>query len=166
MQSKNIILTDIIGVYIANNLYTTNPINVLEYFEHLQNLNICIGEDIYFDNEKYQLYAQKRLTSIREKPFDKYDGFIFINQKNEFKYKVPTCDVRIIKTEIYLDSNTIPLNHEKYEGFQDNSIVEIRANANGKYEIIRKRLDRIYPSTKADFQSFVENSKFLSSLNK
>ncbi|MCJ7481845.1 MAG: hypothetical protein MUO31_02660 [Thermodesulfovibrionales bacterium] len=163
----NIILTDVVGVYINNVLYETHPRQVLEFLESLDYNNIPLT----FNDQNYCMFTQRRLPTWHSPPTppDLVDGIIIVCGDVEYKYKSPTCDIRITKGRIYIDSYPMPVDMSTYPKLQD-GIYEIKLPTEAvfiakydkfsmKYDIIRKRYDRVHTSTAAEFASFVNNCK-------
>lgn len=168
-ETRTVILTDVIGIYRHNILYSPTPLEVLAFFRDLQ---IRDDDRIRLSGEEYKLLAQRPFTSdmvVR----DKHDGYIIIHNGVEYKYKEPTCEVRIKGTDMYLDCDgTMPLDafvsvykdettNLKYE---NNSVYEIKLGPNDRKIILRKREDRPCTSTREEYDNFIADSHYLEEL--
>jgi len=153
MQSGNIILTDVIGCYINKLLYSCNPSTVLAFFGTLQ---LPANSIVYLNNIAHNIYCQRELTS---EPIDKIDGYIIVAGESEYKYKVPSCDVRCKKEFLYLDSSKIPISYKTVQ--YPDGIYEIIMCGNIP-KIIRQRFDRNYTSVRKEYDEFIEQTKFYS----
>lgn len=98
---NTLILTDILGVYYNNCLYTCEPLDVLKYFDYLNrqyHINSACGNDtILLKTPKGTMHVktQQRITLTCRRPNELIDGYIWISGNNEIKYKVPTIDVQL-----------------------------------------------------------------------
>lgn len=161
MESGNVIVTDIIGIYIKETLFSPSPNTVLRVFQE-QNID---GSDIQLGNYPCKLYTQKALTLgfTAADIIDKCDGFIITSQNREYKFKMPTCDVRLKAGKLYLDNSSVPISYDTFSHYVDDIIYEIVKRPQG-FIILRKRSDRIYTSSLEEYQTFLKNSKFFNNL--
>ena len=97
----------------------------------------------------------------------KTDGYIVINNYNIFKYKMPTIDVVLVEGYLQLQDQIEAISSEKYENLEEGKIYEIEIKKCSSllpnemsFNILRKRNDRVYASTKEQFQVFLENIKY------
>lgn len=164
MESGNIIVTDIIGIYINDILYSPNPNTVLTAFSEI---NIQCGANIQLENCTFPLYTQKELPSGFSPTdiIDKYDGFIITWLNNEYKFKTPTCDVRMKNTKLFLDSSKVPISYDTFSNFEDDVIYEIVKKPEA-FVILRRRPDRLYTSSRNEFNTFLKNSAFMNNFTK
>jgi hypothetical protein len=176
-MSSNVILTDVVGVYINAMLYETHPCDVLKCFNNLPFTN----HTITLDSIPYQLFKQRALPGFSLEniiPPDKADGFILIDGHQEYKYKIPTCDVRMLNNKLYIDNEkfTNSIDYRSYCKMRlENGIYEIHVPINAifkkdtgtfnlPFKILRSRIDRDHTSTLKEFDDFIEASIFLSNL--
>lgn len=160
-MDDKLIITDVIGVYINKILYPPTPIDTLSFLKSLQinqqDLKIKLN-----NGKSYQLYAQHEMSE--REPIDIYDGYIFVTDQKEYKVKLPTVDLHLIKRFFYL-----------YEGGKKIQVSDFQYDyADGIYEVIRhpqdfdsiyrlivlrQRFDRHYPCNKAEYENFRESNR-------
>ena len=176
-----LMLTDIIGVYINNTLYTLKPTDVLKVFSYISSISKSLDDitlnfrkdfnkphskydDKNFENiDGYCLQIQKPILPTDKCSNLKYDGFIIISNELEIKYKIPTCDVRLFNYMLYIDNMNEPVTSEMFYGseYKNNKIYEISINPKGFVYILRSRYDRFLTSTIAEYENFIEISKIM-----
>lgn len=159
-MSNNIIITDVIGVYINNVLYAPNPGDVLDFFRYL-NLNTK-HLTIEVEQHTYRLYTQHDM--FERGPIDCYDGYIFVTRQHEYKVKLPTVDLHLIRKFFYVyeGEKKIQVGDHQYP-FEDGIYEVIRhpRDHDGLYRfiVLRQRFDRHYPCSKTEYDKFIENNK-------
>lgn len=165
-------IVDIIGIYRGNtqrsNLFVPEPANVLELFEHL-NFNckrpfnlVQLGDlGTYKLLTQYPLRCQytelNRYIEMQNREYT--DGMLIIKGNRIYKHKIPTIDVRALKGYLYLDDSVGSICKGVYENLIEGAIYEV-APFNKKFAILRRRLDRVYTSTKEEFEQFKEDVDF------
>lgn len=165
------VLTDIIGVYINNTLYTLKPTEVLKVFEYISqvlNVNNINNVIIELDNNIiYPLQLQKAISNeeLKNNEINKinllYDGYIIVSNELEIKYKIPTCDVRLFNYMLYIDNMNEPITSDMFynDKYVNNSIYEVSIDSTGSIYILRKRHDRMFTSTELEYINFIQLTK-------
>lgn len=156
VMSDKLILTDVLGAFIKNELYTLKyPVDVLSLFSDLDipSLTCMKADDIWVLGQQYKLYAQCAIEPGQE-PIDKIDGYIAVSDTCEYKIKVPTCDVEVKDKKMYVDGTLI--SESIYN--VSNGIYEITKEKDPlKYIILRLRHDRISSSSQEEYLTFEES---------
>jgi hypothetical protein len=145
-----IVIIEAIGALIDGIIYTTEPKTntaVLAYLnEHVPNLRIG----------NKQVRIQKFFPPPLPNTYDSsnFDGFIIVQDDMIIKWKIPTIDVKCIEPYKYkVASKIIQLSFAGDVG----DIYEL----SHKYEIIRKRNDRIAPSNEQEYNMFLKSIEHL-----
>ena len=168
--SNAMIIVDIIGAYIGNQLYVPEPMDVINFFELIneynlikKNLSVCLPIQGWV-----KVFTQYKLKENTPNCLYKYDGYIVINDYSIFKFKTPTIDALLLNGYLHLEDLKDALSHQTFAHLEENKIYEIGPEIGTsldpnymKFKIFRKRKDRIYSSSSAQYDSFIEDIKFL-----
>lgn len=145
-----IVIIEAIGALIDGVIYTSEPKTntaVLEYLnEHVSNLRIG----------SKPVRIQKFYLPPLPNTYDSsvFDGFIIVQDDMVIKWKIPTIDAKCIEPYKYkVASKIIQLSFAGDVG----DIYEL----SHKYEIIRKRNDRIAPSNEQEYNMFLKSIEHL-----
>jgi hypothetical protein len=153
----NFILTDIIGTYINKQLFSTTPMDVLNFFE---TMDIPQNFQIDIDGRYYTLGKQQRIEKTAGTPIYRYDGYILVTDRSEYKLKFPTIDLQLENKFFYIyDADAKPQQVNDYQYPYPDGTYEVmreRSDLKGVHKLIilRKRYDRHYPSTAAEYETF------------
>lgn len=222
--SANCIITDVIGVYINNVLYSPEPINVLQYFvfcknqiQFINNQNALHLKQLQHKCDKYRRALENvdtRVSSDKDKaveirklssalteklnyyesnmkqlsdimktacdiflhtlghfrlvyqepitvddinnatPIDVTDGYIIVANNGEFKFKLPSIDVRYLSGFLHLDdeANSIIV-PTQFPNLVHNAIYEITI-CNKHIVILKIRNDRSCAATMEEYKEF------------
>lgn len=148
-----LILTDVLGVKIGKYYHMPDPKNVLQFFNTIQ-----IPMHINFGDGAKCIIPQK-VTEFNKKSQYPTDGYIVIFENREFKYKVPTFDVKVLNKRIYIkniNNTDVSLNLEICK--EPDGIYEVTFknrhescdNLCNELTFLRKRSDRTIPSTQEE----------------
>lgn len=160
------IITDIIGLYINKQLYSTTPTDVLNF---LNELHIPEGFIVHVNQLSFMLRKQHVYS---EGPITRFDGYIMVTEQNEYKVKFPTIDLHLQNNFFYAyDTNGKQYQVSDYKYLYQDGIYEVMRDLNdmtGIYRlmILRRRYDRNYPSTLTEYETFKEaNDKWMPYFN-
>ncbi|QBB28686.1 LEF-4 [Homarus gammarus nudivirus] len=166
-------LVDILGGFVNNgkDLYMPQPSDVFDFFEWFRNdLKKC-GKtepfDLILTNQQqqiktYKVYTQYLVTGgLSEKCEFPYDGYIVVDNGNLIKYKIPTIDVKVDNGYLKLMDRALPIADKLYDHLKNNAIYEVQQNTNGEYVILKLRLDRIVPSSAAEYEEYIKELNFM-----
>lgn len=164
------IIVDIIGAYIGNQLYVPEPMDVINFFELINRCNL-IKRDLFVClpiQGCVKVFTQYKLKENTPNSLYKYDGYIMINDYNIFKFKIPTIDALLLNGYLHLEDRKDALSNQTFTHLEENKIYEIGPEIGTsldptflKFKIYRKRKDRTYSSTSAQYDSFIEDIRFL-----
>lgn len=163
------IIVDIIGAYIGNQLYVPEPMDVINFFELINTYNL-IKKNLFIClpiQGMVKVFTQYKLKENTPNSLYQYDGYIVINDFNIFKFKSPTIDALLLNGYLHLEDRKDALSNQTFPHLEENKIYEIGPEIGTsldqtfiKYVIYRKRKDRTYSSTSAHYDSFIEDIKF------
>lgn len=160
-RRSTIILTDIIGAYVGRRLYIPEPLAVLDYFAE------CMSTDMILNMGPLgprTMTCQRAIDLVGEsvQPTElKHDGYLFVYQNMEFKYKIPTIDVRIESGTCFLGNSTDVLTMiPNWDPKNPNGIYEVGPMADGHLQVYRRRLDRTQASTDAEYAEYTAEVEF------
>ncbi|XP_057340764.1 uncharacterized protein LOC130677881 [Microplitis mediator] len=189
-----IIFTDIIGVIFHKQLYMPEPNDVLSFFSSFprQEINhpllsdktncrsfkfiISINDNRNNNDDDGLLKDEFSIGvqfTIRDKENEDYfsssfidytDGFIIVCNNREYKYKIPTLDVRIINEMAFLDESATPIFEKKLVAsflLNPQSIYEITLRR-GQVVILRERFERQFTSNSEEFEIFKSELEYMS----
>nr|CAR40187.1 putative RNA polymerase subunit LEF-4 [Chelonus inanitus] len=97
-------------------------------------------------------------------PLSNTDGFIVVCNNREYKFKIPTLDVRIRNELAYLDQSPMPIFNTKLLStflLNPNSVYEITLRKN-QVIILRERFERQFTSNMDEFENFKKELAFMS----
>lgn len=162
-------------------LYSVAPVEVLKFLDKFKDKTY----EIRIDDKPKTLHFQRLLTTGMyinflffilvcshtracvflftflfkgtEKPLAPYDGFIAYGEQREYKYKAPTCDVKLKDGCLYLDGNNQIFGRFKTTQ-HPNGIYEIYLE-NNEPVILRRRDDRKHAATPIQFETFLKTSE-------
>lgn len=159
-MDDKLIITDVIGVYINDVLYAPTPMDALLFCKSLnindKNVHLTIN------GTSYTLYTQHEIAE--REPIDRYDGYIFVTDHREYKVKLPTVDLHLIKHFFYLydAEKKIQVSDFQYD-FADGIYEVIRHPQDFdniyRFIILRQRFDRHYPCSKLEYEDFCESNR-------
>lgn len=183
----SLIVTDIIGMKIGGNYYTPEPQDVLTFLqtfknrEHLISMNDKSFKTVFVQriiNESTEKSLAQEPTAVKRRytrttvagvaehadttVILPTDGIILVYEDREYKYKVPTFDVKIKNGRAFVkkdanistvNSNNVQLNDQTFN--MPDGIYEVGFSNPTKSQkklvesltILRRRIDRINPST-------------------
>ncbi|KAG8035412.1 hypothetical protein G9C98_006858 [Cotesia typhae] len=185
-----IIFTDIIGVIFHKQLYMPEPNDVLEFFSsfpkreinhpllndtlNCRSFNFVISDGHISDqvalSDEFQIGVQFVIQDGDDFDYfsasfiDQTDGFIIVCNNREYKYKIPTLDVRIKSEMAYLDESLTPIFEKKLTAsflLNPQSIYEITLRK-GQVLILRERFERQFTSNSDEFEAFKRELEFMS----
>lgn len=165
-----IIITDILGIKMGGKVYMPEPLDVLKFLETFNRSEQYIN---FHDGGK-QVTAQRRLrvmngSKIPRSTF-KTDGYILVYKNHEFKFKVPTFDIKIfnnrcyIKNENNVDVIEFPESYPYPNGIYEVTFKDKRRGTSSlckNLEILRRRFDRPNPSTKTEIEEAIKEFDLL-----
>lgn len=158
-MDDKLIITDVIGVYIRNVLYAPTPLDTLNFFKSLKinekNLHLTIK------GRPYRLYTQHEMSE--HEAIDRYDGYIFVTDRREFKVKLPTIDLHLKKKFFYLYDGEKKIQVSDFQYDYEDGIYEVMRHPQDfdniyRLIILRQRFDRHYPCSKSEYEKFCESN--------
>lgn len=104
-RRPSLIFTDVIGFKRANSLYMTEPVDVIRFFNWLNqkysiNSNIEPEHTITINKTSFRIKMQTSLKSYNETTNEMTDGMILISGNREFKFKRPTIDAELVQVNL------------------------------------------------------------------
>lgn len=157
MQDR-IVIIEVIGCKYYGRIFTTEPITNLHMLECLsEELGECKVGDLQLCVQKF--YSAPMPTIDYDKTL--YDGFVVIQNDMIIKWKIPTVDVRFVgpPNKFSVGSDTIICLDAPNIQLQLNAIYEISCD----YHVLRRRNDRIAPSTDNEYAVFLKSIELLNS---
>lgn len=159
MQDK-LIITDVIGVYINRILYAPAPMDTLSFLKYL-----CLNDRDYridVSGSVYGLYTQHEMSD--RGPLDCYDGYIFVTAHREYKVKLPTVDLHLIKKFFYAYDGDKKKHVSDFQYDYDDGIYEVMRHPRDydnayRFIVLRQRFDRHYPCSQLEYDKFTESNK-------
>jgi len=108
---------------------------------------------ILYNGKPTTMYFQ-RVISPMDPSVGLYDGYIIVTNTNLWKYKIPTCDVRIVNKFITIDQCPLQKGDATYD--YEDGIYEISAKEFGlDMDILRRRHDRVHSSSPKKYELFL-----------
>ena len=166
------ILVDVLGGYIGNQLYMPEPMDVIDFFEKINQSKLIKPTSLmYLPKQGWvSVFTQYRITEKTLNPKYKFDGTIIINDYNIFKFKVPTIEALLLNGYLFLQDRIEALSTQTFldPKLEQEKIYEIALERgssldpnNISFEILRKRKDRVFPSNTLQYEDFLNNIKFM-----
>lgn len=148
-----IVIIEVIGVNYYDEIFTTEPetnVRMLNYLsEHLTRSTMQI------DNKPLQIQQYFDAPKPLAYDFNRFDGFIIVQDDLVIKWKIPTIDVKCIRPYTYEVGDEI-LKIDSHIG-EINKIYELSNNL----KIIRARTDRLASSSRREYLIFKKSCELL-----
>lgn len=170
-SEKQLIFTDIIGFYPDTSLYRCDATDAINFIFKMEE-KLLVKKIENFGPKNLEITIHTQITQAKNNKYKKFtrtDGNIIITGAQAVKLKVPTIDAVFNKSCQPCFSNCVkPFDDHHYKltaGPTD--VYELRHNqgtTGGKYEIMRNRIDRIFPSSKEEFIRFGQDYKYFLSI--
>lgn len=164
----SMILTDVIGAYVQNTLFMSEPYEALKLFQRIdvktKPIHLVVGH-----LGIYRLKTQYRIQNLHAKCDEATDGYLLINGNRLFKYKIPTVDVRYVDGFLHLDGTKKEICNKSFTecnldgkpaSYINGAIYEIAPNGVDNFTILRRRFDRIYTSSISQFEQFLQDTAY------
>lgn len=152
-----LIITDILGIKMGDNYYMPDPQDVIQFLSSFSGKKHYIN----FGDGAKKILVQSSV-SIKSKSSFPTDGYILIYENMEFKYKIPTFDVKISNKKCYAKNNNnvdVSINGCVYNNYEDgiyevtfNDFSVISDKLCNDLKFLRRRMDRIIPSTLSEIE--------------
>lgn len=169
IMTNHVIITDVIGTYVGNQLYATEPLDTFRHFDYLKSFAIGKTLDVpHWGSLTILLQNKIDWTVNQELPTKEemsiplpFDGYIVISCNKIYKYKIPTIDVEMKNGSLFLRNatNALSIDVFKVDVENENGIYEICPHKKS-YKILRKRFDRDFASTEEDFIEFEKEREY------
>lgn len=156
MQDR-IVIIEVIGCKYYGRIFTTEPMTNVHMLECLSDE---LGKRMVGDLQLcVQTFYSAPMPTI---DYDKtlHDGFVVVQNDMIIKWKIPTVDMRFVgmPNKFSIGSDTaIYLNTTPNVLLQLNAIYEISCD----YHVLRRRTDRIAPSTDNEYAVFLKSIELL-----
>lgn len=163
-----LVITDVLGVVCSGKQYMPCPEDVLVFFKFLKPK--IENHIVNIRNGHYKLTVTETIPlDLVDTPVPHTDGFIIVGGGKEYKFKIPTIDLRAKQTGLYLDDpeervQKFPLPEEVTpDGI--GGIYEV-CQVKDKVMVLRRRYDRIFSSTIDEWRSYLKERDYLRSVLK
>lgn len=155
-----VIITDVLGIKMGGEVYMPEPKDVLKFLSTFNRTHQYVN----FGDGAKQFLVQEAVPLNSTTPF-KQDGHIIVYKNKEFKFKLPTFDVKLIDSRCYIknaNNTDESLNLEFYRSYED-GIYEVtfakhKAGTStlcNHLNFLRKRTDRLCPSTRSEIDDAI-----------
>uniref|UniRef100_A0A0C9R7Y1 ISN1_0 protein n=1 Tax=Fopius arisanus TaxID=64838 RepID=A0A0C9R7Y1_9HYME len=153
IMEDRVVIIEVIGSSFDGRIHTTEPRTNIEFLDHLNDsVSRCDGTRIGGKSIVVQAFYPPPKPDRYDEQL--HDGFIIVQNDIIIKWKIPTLDVKCIAPFTYSAANRNF--YLDLEGEVD-AIYEISSS----HKILRRRIDRIAPSSAEELETFLTSTELL-----